>query len=261
MEAGSERYSANVLVGDSQARQRTSFWSEPLHRYSVLERTLHWVMASSGIVCVLTGLGWYTRGFQFLLTWFGGGEWARWIHSVSGIVMVICTIWLIAILWARRMFRFIAEDRHWLKVMGGYLQRQGHAVGGSGSKRRVPELGKEVPPQGFFNVGQKLWGILAVILAVAFLGSGLAIWSPELFHDFLGMQPFSVPVMRAMYVIHDAAFIVMAPMIVLHIYLSTTLNPGTFSSMTKGVVTRLWAHHHHRLWYDEVAGGKEASEE
>ncbi len=245
VEARTEGYAPKVLDADRRARGRARFWSEPVPRYPALDRALHWLMAASGVVCILTGLGWYTAGFQFLLGWFGGGEWARWIHGVSGIVMTVCAIWLIGVLWFRRVFRFSAEDWQWLKVMGGYLQRHPRPVGEGASK---------VPPQGFFNSGQKLWGILAIVLALAFLGSGLIIWSPELWHDFLGKQPFSVSLMRAMYIIHDAAFVLFAPMILLHIYLSSTLVPGSFGGMSRGDVTRLWAFHHHRRWYDEVIG-------
>ncbi len=67
--------------------------------------------------------------------------------------------------------------------------------------------------------------------------------------------------MRAMYIIHDAAFILFAPMILLHTYLSSTLDPGSFAGMALGDVSRLWAVHHHPLWYHEVAGEDEASED
>ncbi len=261
MEGRTERYTLEVLEADRRAREATGFWNQRIHRFSVLERALHWLMAATGIVCILTGLGWYTDGFRFLLGWFGGGTWARWIHSVSGILMTVFAIWLIGVLWFRRTFRFIPEDRKWLSVVGGYLQRHTHPRGGAASRARLPEVKKEVPPQGFFNAGQKLWGILAIILSVAFLLTGLVIWSPELWHDFLGLQPFSVPLMRAMYIIHDAAFILFAPMIVIHIYLSSTLDPGSFAGMSKGDVTRLWALHHHPLWYNEVVDEEQTSED
>lgn len=229
-----------------------------IHRFSALERALHWLMAVAGIVCILTGLGWYTQAFQFLLTWFGGGESARWIHSVSGIVMTVCAVALIGVIWFRHVFRFVPEDWRWLKVSGGYLRRQAPPAVGGESKARKPEREDAIPPQGFFNGGQKLWGILAVILALVFLGSGLVIWSPELLHDSLGWQPLSVPVMRVMYVIHDAAFIIFAPMVLFHTYLSTILNPGTFGAMSRGDVSRTWARYHHRLWYREVTGDEQA---
>jgi formate dehydrogenase subunit gamma len=254
-------YAAHVEEAHHRARARAGYWQERVHRFSALERTLHWLLAATGIVCILTGLGWYTQGFRFLLGWFGGGVWARWIHSVAGIVMTVCAIWLIGILWFRHVFRFIPEDWQWLRVAGGYMRRHTRAVGSGGSRELQPEPEKEIPRQGFFNGGQKLFGILSVILSVVFLVSGIVIWSPELWHDFLGLQPFSVSLMRAMYIIHDAAFILFAPTILFHSYLGSTLDPGSFAGMAKGDVSRLWALHHHPIWYRKVAGEDQVSRE
>jgi formate dehydrogenase subunit gamma len=251
VERNTADHSLEAPAIERRARERARFWHDRIPRYSTLERVLHWLMAATGIVSLLTGLGWYTDSFEFLLTWFGGGEWARWIHGISGIVMVICAVWLIGVLWYRRVFRFIPEDWRWLKTGGGYLSRGTPAKGREGA---------QAPPQGFFNSGQKLWGILAVVLALLFLGSGLFIWSPELFHDRLGHQPFPVSLMRIMYVVHDAAFVVFVGMIVVHVYLSTILDRGSFEGMSKGVVSRLWAFHHHPLWYREVTGDKPEAE-
>jgi formate dehydrogenase subunit gamma len=40
--------------------------------------------------------------------------------------------------------------------------------------------------------------------------------------------------------------------IVLHIYLGTAAEPGTFRSMTRGTVTRAWARLHHPGLYREL---------
>lgn len=218
---------------------------ERIHRFSLIERVLHWTIAVTGIVCILSGLGWYSkRSFGFLLTLFGGGETARLVHGVAGIVMMAASAALMGVLWRRHVFRFIPEDWSWLKVSGGYLRRHG--------KTAAPE--RPVPAQGFFNGGQKLWAILALALAALFLLSGLVIWWPDLWQNFLGQQALPIGLIRWAYVVHDAAFIVFAPMVIFHIYLSTLLNPGTFDAMTSGEVTGLWALVHHPLWYAEVVG-------
>ncbi len=173
--------------------------------------------------------------------------------------MTGCAIALIGVIWYRHVFRFIAEDWQWLKISGGYLRRHTRPAGrdSRAMSEALQEVEQEVPPQGFFNGGQKLWGILAIVLAILFLGSGLIIWSPELWANFLGLQPFSVATMRIMYLVHDVSFIIFAPMVLFHTYLSTILNPGTFEAMTKGDVTRLWALHHHPLWYRKAAARQE----
>ncbi|MBI4513491.1 MAG: formate dehydrogenase subunit gamma [Gemmatimonadetes bacterium] len=220
--------------------------TERIHRFSLVERMLHWTIAVTGIVCILSGLGWYSkRSFGFLLSVFGGGETARLVHGVAGIVMTVASVALIGVLWRRYVFRFIPQDWAWLKVSGGYLRRHGKPAAAS----ETP-----VPAQGFFNGGQKLWAILALVLGVLFLVSGLVIWWPDLWKNFLGQQALPIDLIRWAYVVHDAAFIVFAPMVIFHIYLSTLLNPSTFEAMTSGAVTRLWALYHHPLWYAEVMG-------
>jgi formate dehydrogenase subunit gamma len=214
----------------------------PIHRFSLVERVLHWTIAVTGIICILTGVGWFSkRSFGFLLTVFGGGETARVVHGVAGIILVAASVALIGVLWRRYVFRFDKSDWDWLKVMGGYLSRE------KGAEQKAP-------PQGFFNAGQRAWAVLALVLAALFLLSGVVIWWPDLLQNFLGQQTFPIALVRWSYVVHDAAFIVFAPMVVLHIYLSTLLLPGTFQAMTKGEVSALWALHHHPLWYSEVTG-------
>ncbi len=213
----------------------------PIHRFSLLERVLHWTIAVTGILCILTGLGWYSkRSFGFLLTLFGGGETARLLHGVAGIILLAASIALIGVLWRRYVFRFIRQDWAWVKVMGGYLKRHPTAA--------------DSPPQGFFNAGQKGWAILALVLGALFLLSGVVIWWPDIAQGFLGHQQLPIALIRWGYVVHDLAFIVFAPMVALHIYLSTILLPGTFQAMTTGEVSALWALHHHPLWYAEVTG-------
>jgi formate dehydrogenase subunit gamma len=41
---------------------------------------------------------------------------------------------------------------------------------------------------------------------------------------------------------------------VLHIYLGTAAEPGTFRAMIRGTVSRRWARFHHGRWYREVTG-------
>lgn len=229
-----------MAVETRNAPARPADLRRPIHRFPFVERALHWTIAITGILCILTGLGWYSkRSFGFLLALFGGGETARLLHGVAGILLTVASIALIGVFWRRHVFRFIREDWAWAKVMGGYL-------------RRGEE--KDAPPQGFFNAGQKAWAILALALAALFLFSGVVIWWPDLMLNFLGQQTLPIALIRWAYVVHDGAFIVFAPMVVLHVYLSTILLPGTLQAMTTGDVSAVWALHHHPLWYSEVAG-------
>ena len=58
-------------------------------------------------------------------------------------------------------------------------------------------------------------------------------------------------------VLHDFTFICFMVGIVMHIYLGTTAEPGTFRSMTQGTVTKPWARLHHPGWLRTVTENKD----
>jgi formate dehydrogenase subunit gamma len=62
------------------------------------------------------------------------------------------------------------------------------------------------------------------------------------------------------YLLHDFTFICFALSLVVHIYLSTAAEPGTFVSMSRGTVTRAWARLHHPRWYQDVLAGARSRE-
>jgi len=98
---------------------------------------------------------------------------------------------------------------------------------------------------GKYNGGQKLFYWAAGLGNVGLLLSGLLIWFPRAFPPLL---------LQLSYILHDVTFILFAVAIVLHIYLATAAEPGTFRSMTRGTVTRGWARLHHPRWYREITG-------
>jgi formate dehydrogenase subunit gamma len=107
--------------------------------------------------------------------------------------------------------------------------------------------GETIEPEyvGFFNGGQKLQFWEIVIGGGVLLITGLFMWFPEIFGRLL---------VAISYVLHDISALIMLGGIVIHIYLSTVGQPGTFRAMTRGVVTRSWAWTHHPAWYKETTG-------
>ena len=65
---------------------------------------------------------------------------------------------------------------------------------------------------------------------------------------------FGVQLREASWVLHDVTFILFFLMIMGHIYLAIA-EPGTFSAMVRGTVTKAWARLHHPAWYRDVTGG------
>jgi formate dehydrogenase subunit gamma len=104
---------------------------------------------------------------------------------------------------------------------------------------------EEDPEAGKYNGGQKLLFFAVVIGAVGVLLSGIVLWFPLSFPQFLR---------EVSLVLHDVTFILFAVAIIAHIYLGTAAEPGTFESMTRGTVSKRWARLHHPRWYREVTG-------
>ena len=42
-----------------------------------------------------------------------------------------------------------------------------------------------------------------------------------------------------------------------HAYLGTIANPGTWRVLIDGYVTKVWAEHHHPIWYRKIMGKAE----
>ncbi len=209
------RHSENVVVGDELVRHR--LWS----------RIIHWSAAVAFFVALASGLPIWTPIFGWMAYLFGGLPVCRWLHPWSGIAFSL-SVGAMFFHWLSDM-RFQREDRGWLR-------------------RQITEMsrhGGEDPRVGKYNAGQKLLFFLAALLTVLLLLSGVVLWFP---------YEFAEDMRQASWVLHDGAFIVFALMIIVHIYLGTAGEPGTFRAMTRGTVTRAWARMHHPRWYRDVAG-------
>lgn len=219
---------AAAPVSPARAATRTAYWAQTIEKIHLRERVLHWVMAVAGMIAMVTGMGWTWKSANFILGWFGGGAMARLIHVGTGTIFSLVAIWMIAGIWRREILKMESYDWVWMKTMGGYLEKQ---------KDDEPH---EHPPAGFFNAGQKTLGMMYLALAILLLVTGVVIWWPELFP--LWLTRLSLP-------LHALGFIGFAAGLVMHVYLSTAANPGTFGAIVHGRVTRLYAESHHPVWY------------
>lgn len=208
---------------------RTVVHEGELIRHATYTRFLHWTVAIFFFAALLSGLAIYAPWlFGWLSPLFGGGPMCRFLHPWFGIGFVIA--WAFQFANWHELMAWTEGDRRWLRNLGRYVKNE---------ENLEPEY------VGFYNGGQKLqfWEILfggAVLLI-----TGLLMWFPE----------FSSRIAVAIsYVLHDIAALIMLGGIFIHIYLSTIGQPGTFQSMTHGVVTRAWAWTHHPAWYREVTG-------
>ena len=204
-------------------------------RYRGITRANHWLTALCMIILILTGLAFFHPSLYGLTSLFGGGQVARWLHPVAGIVMFISFMLLFLQMWKLNLPK--REDGVWLSRFGDVL---------AGNEEKLPELGK-------YNAGQKFvfWGMSALILVL--IVTGFMIWEAQvyLWQDYAPWAA-SIPVRRIALVVHALAAVGVILIFILHVYAAIWVR-GTLRAMTTGSVTGGWAFRHHRKWLREVA--------
>lgn len=227
--------SSSVERFDRDARRkfgrygRTVVRRGELLRHPVYTRILHWSVAISFILSLLSGFAIYSPWlYRWLTPLFGGGSMTRLLHPWFGLVFTV-VFFLQFLNWFVPM-RWTGADRRWMKRLRAYV---------SNREKLEPE------ETGFFNGGQKLYFWAIVVSAILFLVTGILLWFDDAVPRWL---------VAVSYVIHDIAALVMLGGFIIHIYEGTAAQPGTFRSMTDGTVTREWAWTHHPAWYREVTG-------
>jgi formate dehydrogenase subunit gamma len=200
-----------------------------LLRHPVYTRVLHWTVAISFILSLLSGFAIYSPWlYRWLTPLFGGGPMTRFLHPWFGLVFTLAFFfqflnWFVPMHWTN-------ADRRWIRDAKGYVTNR---------EALAPE------DTGFFNGGQKVYFWIIAVSAVIFLLSGVVMW----FSDVVPRWSVAVS-----YVLHDLAALAMLGGFIIHIYEGTAAAPGTFQSMTSGTVTEKWAWTHHPRWFAEVTG-------
>ena len=188
-------------------KTRTSF----VTRFTVTERTLHWLIAASFASLLLSGLAIES---SFGLAW----------HIASACAMVAS---LLVMLVRRRSRRILAATAHDLARLSKADREW---------LRTAPEhmLGRaEAPPAGRFNAGQKLSArTLALLIPLTLLSGVLAV--ANLPRGGL----------------HGGLIVATSIVVGAHVFMAT-VNPSTrhaLRGMVLGSVRRDWAKKHHALW-------------
>ena len=227
--------STSVERFDERARREADRFGQTvvrrgeLLRHPVYTRVLHWLVAISFILSLLSGFAVYSPWlYRWLTPLFGGGAMARFLHPWFGVFFDLFFLfqflnWFAPMVWTR-------ADSRWMRRIKAYTTNE----------EKVEES-----DVGFFNGGQKLYFWLIAVSAVLFLVTGLFLWFDHVVPRWL---------VALSYVVHDIAGLLMLAGFIIHIYEGTAAQPGTFRAMTNGTVTREWAWTHHPAWYREVTG-------
>jgi formate dehydrogenase subunit gamma len=206
-------------------------------RFNSFERLVHWMTATCFILLAITGLN-VTFGKELLLPYVGPENFtaisqsAKYVHNYLSFpfTLGVVIIFLMWIAWNLPS----GSDVAWLKAGGGIV-------------------GKQHPPAGRFNAGQK--GIYWIVVVG---GTLMAI------SGYLLMFPFyagaNIANMQLAQVVHGVVAVLFVAAMLGHIYIGTIGMQGAFEAMGSGTVDLNWAKEHHNLWAErELAEGRGAN--
>ena len=198
-------------------------------RYTMIERTIHWITALTYTYVVLTGLAFYSPHLYWIAALLGGAPTSRFWHPVIALVFLAGIVWMLQA-WRADM-NITAVDRTWGQAMTRYITNDDASL----------------PPAERFNLGQKYFFWVMWWAAIALLVSGAVLWFPELISwDLRALRASAI-------LLHVAAALVTIGAFIIHVYMGTAMVRGGFSSIIRGEVSPAWARMHHRLWYERVA--------
>lgn len=209
------RHRENVAVNGEIVRHRRA------------SRLIHWSVAFTFFLSLFTGMPIWTPIFRWMAGIVGGLEVARVIHPYAGAAFFLVSV-LQFFHWLSDM-HFRHDEKGWWrpsKLMAYMRYEDDPAVEG-----------------GKYNPGQKMFFRAVSLGALGLLLSGVIMWFPLQFPQI---------VREAGILVHDLTFICFLLAIIVHIYLGTAAEPGTFRSMTRGTVTRPWARLHHPGWSNDI---------
>ena len=211
-------------------RATTDFDEELIPRYTFVERVNHWFGAATYSYCLITGLAFWTPYLYWLAAIVGGGPTARFWHPWFGLFFTVSQFFMF-LHWAGDM-EVDNDDRVWADNIKAYINNEDD----------------KLPPVGRFNWGQKIYFWAMVGSTILLLLSGFVLWYVE-------AVPWSFHILRYVAIlIHASVALITIGLFLIHVYMSTLLEEGSFASMVYGTVTRAWAWTFHRKWYYQVTG-------
>ncbi|MDN3520837.1 formate dehydrogenase subunit gamma [Halomonas ramblicola] len=208
-----------------------------LLRWSVVERSLHWSVATLFILLALSGLN-ILYGKHVFHPLFGDGAWgamiaaSKQVHNYLGPIFGILLVIILAKFFLRNLPR--RHDLTWFRKGGGLI-------------------GKGHVDAGFANAGEKVWYWLLVTAGLTVVVSGFVL-------DFPNYGQGRDTMMWAN-VIHAVGALGLTAVALGHIYIGTLGTEGSLEGMATGYVDEAWAKEHHNLWYEEVKDQAVAEEQ
>jgi formate dehydrogenase subunit gamma len=213
-------------------------------RYTLLERGMHWLHTATFVPLAITGFILYTPWLQSLAQG-EAGQLVRLWHRIFAIGFGVVPIAYVLFqprraIMSFKEFMFGGEDFEWAKSAVPYYLLGRHEA---------------MPPQGRFNTGEKMNGLVMIVAWIAFAVSGLLMW--------FARGTISQGLFQWMVLLHDVAFIVSVVMFFIHFFLAV-VHPLMWQglvSMRYGYTSASYAAEHHAKWYYGEKKAKEMYEQ
>ena len=228
-----------------------------IKRHSSTAIAMHWFNAACWLFLLFSGFAilandntqpignWWVNLWEGM---FGGASVLLNAHISIGILWAVVYAIYIVLRARAEVWPFLREitnlnlksDLLWCFKKGMWL------VTDSKTMRRLG-VDPELPPQGFYNAGQKLVALLAVLASIALVVSGALML-------FYSGQAGTEALIQWSLLVHLCSAGIMAIFIPVHVYMAA-LAPGegpALRSMFTGVVPEPFVRHHNPLWYEEI---------
>ena len=193
-------------------------------RFTDYERVLHWVLALVFLFLAITGLT-LLLGRDLLIPLLGQelfsllASSSKEGHNLFGPIFLVSIVLMLIKFMRRNIYE--KGDLAWLLKGGGFIGKS-HVTGG------------------FFNMGEKSWYWLVIIIGLVISVSGLILVSP-------GFGQGRV-MMEISHLVHASGAIILIAISIGHMYLGSVGTEGTSEGMKTGYVDINWAAEHHDRW-------------
>lgn len=228
-----------------------------LKRHTGAAIFMHWFNALCWLFLLATGLGlvandslsplgsWWPSAMVAL---FGKGEYLLVAHEACGVIWAAGFLLYAAASPRRHLFRFLREifsisfsrDLLWLAKKGVLM-----TLGKAPLKKRG--IDPELPEQGFYNVGQKLFAVPSLIGGILIAATGVIMMLSKVIIDDPAIVQWAI-------LVHFITAGAVFAGLLIHIYMAAIVpeERPAFISMFTGTVPADFAKHHNGLWYRKL---------
>ncbi len=216
--------------------------AEPrIQRFNSTQRALHWSHSITFFILLATGIILYVKQVGAL---FGNHLLILQIHEYTALFYITGPLLWLILGDRRSLLRDIKTFDEWDEDDVEWLKE---------SLRHGPSA-RDLPPQGRFNAGQKLNGILTIAATVGFVVTGLIMWHPPWVTRWAPSFLFTDAVSNNAVFLHQILTFVSIPLVLGHIYLAAIARATrpALTAITDGTVPISYAREHHAKWAAEV---------